>query len=413
MICKTGAAVAALQALGGLGAPIAVPAGRRGEGRPEGSPNLTDETAASPRDPSGAGMLRDSPAGSPEDASQGEDPMLVADELDPGGEYCLPSLTSRDDLADSVRGRLFGPLSACFAEELVHHPCRIDVEVQGGAIARATIVPFDGASRRVIVRTVDETPSVLTPSEARAWLAGGNQITATPERLELADHDKAMALGEIMGLCVAARLEGVAVRGPDGVRHLQFGWTREFLRRIDWQAYLDLDVAAGASRGPASAPVTVVSFVDPADAWGFTGKVLAAGTEVLAKYPDDVRLVVKLCPLDPERAIVAEAAYAAHAQGALWPMLELLAAKRGHLALEDLVRYAAALGLDASRFQHDLDHHAFLDAVDRDQDHMVAMEIDALPSALVNGRRVHGALPVQSFVTAVERALRDRSRASR
>ena len=222
-----------------------------------------------------------------------------------------------------------------------------------------------------------------------------------------------MQVGELVGLCAKARLEGLPVAGPDGTRHLWFGWVRDIPRRVDRQAYLDLEVAAGASRGPASAPVTIVSFLDVADPWGFGGKAVAAWNQVLARYPEDVRVVVKLCPLFPEHGLAAEAIYAAGDQGALWAMLELVAENPEHVALEDLVGYATTLHLDSARFRNDLELHTFREAIELDQDQRAAMDIDALPSTLVNGRRVHGALPASTYFAAVAKALREQSATTR
>ena len=177
------------------------------------------------------------------------------------------------------------------------------------------------------------------------------------------------------------------------------------LRAIDRQAYVDLDVAAGPAQGPASAPVTVVSFLDVAHHWGFGRTSLAAWREVLASYPRDVRLVVKLCPLFADHELAAEAVHAAGAQGGFWPMLDRVAADPEHQGLDDLVAHAGAIGLDGSRLRADLEHRAFRAAVELDQDHRLAMEIDSLPSALVNGRRVHGALPAGACLDAIAHAL--------
>jgi predicted DsbA family dithiol-disulfide isomerase len=214
-----------------------------------------------------------------------------------------------------------------------------------------------------------------------------------------------MSVGDFVELCAKASLEGRTVAGPDGTHHLRFGWFHKPPRPVDRQAYLDLGVASGASRGPDNAPVTIVSFLDIANPHGFGGQMIATLSEVLATHAD-VRVVVKLCPLSPAHEIPAEAVYAAHAQGALWPMLERIAANLERLALHDLVDHAIALGLDAPQFRADLERRAFRDAVELDQDQMAAMEIDALPHALINGRRVFGALPAATYADAVERALR-------
>jgi predicted DsbA family dithiol-disulfide isomerase len=152
--------------------------------------------------------------------------------------------------------------------------------------------------------------------------------------------------------------------------------------------------------------VTVVSFVDIGHSWGFGRASLAAWREVVASYPCDVRLVVKLCPLAADREIAAEAVHAAGAQGAFWAMLDRVAADPERPTLDGLVAHARALGLDTERLRADLERRAFRDVVELDQDHRLAMEIDALPHALVNGRRLHGALPAATGLDAVEHARR-------
>src|SRR5205807_8644365 len=56
--------------------------------------------------------------------------------------------------------------------------------------------------------------------------------------------------------------------------------------------------------------------------------------------------------------LAAEGAEAAARQGSFWPMHDQLLAHQDTLTVDDLLRYAAQLGLDTGRFTADLRRHA-------------------------------------------------------
>lgn len=397
-IWKAGLAVAVLRALGLLGVRPGARSPRPGvSDLPR--PTTAEEAVRAGAPPRGslAADAAAAPAVPPPPVLAGADEPSIGDPM-------MATVTGEDGPADWAAA-LLGPLSTCFVDELVDRPCRIAVEVRDGTIAAATVEPFDGADGRLVVRTLEPTPAVLAPDQVRSWVAADRLIHAIRDPAAIAGRAEAMSVGGFVALCARARLEGLSVGGPDGTRHVRFGWTPEILGAIDREAYVDLGVAAGPSRGPASAPVTVVSFLDIAHPWGFGRQSLAAWCEVLARYPRDVRLVVKLCPLSPDHQLVAEAVHAAGAQGGFWPMLDRVAASWACPTLDDLVACAGQLDLDARRLRADLERGGFRDAVELDQDQQRAMEIDSLPSALVNGQRVHGALPAATCLAAVEHAL--------
>ena len=175
-----------------------------------------------------------------------------------------------------------------------------------------------------------------------------------------------MELEDFIGRCASAQLDGQAVAGPDTTHHLTISGSRFTPNQVDHEAYADLDMSTGMSRGPRTAPVTVTAFLDIADPSGFDAKSLYAWTEVLDKHPRDVRLVVKMCPAHaPTSELVAEAIYAANAQNAAWQMLSLRRTPtRDHLALDDLLGYATALHLDASRMRTELEQHVYRDSIE-------------------------------------------------
>ncbi len=76
--------------------------------------------------------------------------------------------------------------------------------------------------------------------------------------------------------------------------------------------------------GPRGAPVTIVEFFDPAceSCRAFYPYV----KELLARHPDDVRLVIRYAPLHPGSDQVVELLEAARRQGKYVPVLEAVLA---------------------------------------------------------------------------------------
>jgi protein-disulfide isomerase len=107
--------------------------------------------------------------------------------------------------------------------------------------------------------------------------------------------------------------------------------------------------------------------------------------------------------LHPDARLAAEASEAAAAQGAFWAMHDRLYAGRGHLRLEDLVGYAAELGLDADRVRAELADGTYAARVQRDADAAAAAGIRATPAFYANGERHDGAFDASSLVAALER----------
>jgi RNA polymerase sigma factor (sigma-70 family) len=316
-----------------------------------------------------------------------------------------PSVTSDSGPAGWAHG-LCEPLSLCFLDELVDSPCAIDVEVRDGRIGAASVRAFDGSERRVIVQTLQDRPQIVAPLDLHAWFAEKNLIDPVPERGDPAERAQAITIRELLAACATAGLCGRAVKAADGVHTLWLRWLAERFPPVDLDAYRSLGVAEGMSQGPPGAPVTIVSFVDVADRWGFGARALAALRALRSTYGDDLRVVIKLCPLTDDHALAAEAVYAASAQGAFWPMLEGVAVAPAHITLDDLITHAAALDLDTARLRDDLVRRRFRASVEQDLDHMAAMAIEALPSAIVHGARVAGAVPALAFAPAIEAALR-------
>jgi protein-disulfide isomerase len=106
--------------------------------------------------------------------------------------------------------------------------------------------------------------------------------------------------------------------------------------------------------------------------------------------------------IHPDAQRAAEAAEAAAAQGAFWQMHDRMFESNGALSREDLIGYAAELGLDSDRVAAELDSGAHAPRVQRDLDSGVASGVMGTPGFFVGGRNYGGSYDAQSLIAALE-----------
>lgn len=104
----------------------------------------------------------------------------------------------------------------------------------------------------------------------------------------------------------------------------------------------------------------------------------------------------------PDAQRAAEAAEAAAAQGAFWPMADRLYDSRGALSPRDLVAYAAELGLDSDLVAGELDAGTHAARVERDLASGRSSGVTGTPAFLVGGRLHHGSFDAGSLIAALE-----------
>jgi protein-disulfide isomerase len=102
---------------------------------------------------------------------------------------------------------------------------------------------------------------------------------------------------------------------------------------------------------------------------------------------------------------VAEAAEAAAAQEAFWPMHELLIAHQSALELHDLRHYAAEVGLDVERFWDDLRARTHTHRVAEDAESADMSGVTGTPSFFVNARRHDAGYDITTLSRLVREAL--------
>jgi protein-disulfide isomerase len=164
--------------------------------------------------------------------------------------------------------------------------------------------------------------------------------------------------------------------------------------------------ADGPARGPADARVTIVEFAD--FECPYCKRAVATLDAILARYPDDVRLVYRHLPIEKLHAqarTAAEAAACAGELGAFWPYHDKLFRMSPALERSELVGYAAELGLDAANFGACVDERRHRGKVDADLALARAIGADGTPTFVVNGVVLSGAQSEQDFDRLIEAEL--------
>jgi protein-disulfide isomerase len=129
--------------------------------------------------------------------------------------------------------------------------------------------------------------------------------------------------------------------------------------------------------------------------------------QVLEKYPNDVKLVVKHFPL-PMHVYARKAAIAALAagrQGKFWEIHEKLFANQKDLSDAKVEAIAQELGLNMEQFNKDLKDSAIASLIDRDINNGREANVQGTPTIFVSGKLLNQR-SLQGFQQAIEAELK-------
>lgn len=171
--------------------------------------------------------------------------------------------------------------------------------------------------------------------------------------------------------------------------------------------------AGHPSKGSADAPIEMVEFSD--FQCPFCQRVNPTVEQVLKTYGDRIKFVYRHFPLPnhPNARPAAEAAACANVQGQFWQYHDRLFAEPNKLTDADLKAHAAALGLDAARFNACVDGHESKAEVDRDVAEGGALGVTGTPAFFINGRALDGAQPFLAFTRVIDEELAAKGAAAR
>jgi Na+/H+ antiporter NhaA len=165
-----------------------------------------------------------------------------------------------------------------------------------------------------------------------------------------------------------------------------------------------VDPAHDHIKGPVQAELTLVEYLDYE--CPFCARMTGVAEEVRRHFGDRLRYVPRHLPLTvhPHAQLAALAAEAAARQDAFWPMHDLLFEHQDELELQDLVGYAADLGLDVERFMRDLDADELARRVQRNVASAEASGVRGTPTFFVGERRHVGRHDAAALIEALERS---------
>jgi len=170
------------------------------------------------------------------------------------------------------------------------------------------------------------------------------------------------------------------------------------------------EVQAGnaPSKGPKNAPVTIVEWSD--FQCPFCSRAQPTLKQIMDQYAGKVRLVWKNQPLSfhPNAMPAAEAAMAAYDQGGsdkFWTMHDKFFENQSSLSPAFYEQVAREIGLDVPRWKSAVESHSAQAAIQADMSAGSALGANGTPTFFINGRRLVGAMPFESFKAIIDAEL--------
>jgi protein-disulfide isomerase len=159
--------------------------------------------------------------------------------------------------------------------------------------------------------------------------------------------------------------------------------------------------------GPSDALVTIVEFFDYQ--CSYCRRAESTMNELMARYPKDVRVVLRQNPLPFHARALPAANLALEARAQKGDAAFLEANRRlfeGKLEDSDLLALGKELKLDEKRLKNAITNNTHAAEIEADMDLASDFKASGTPYFFVNGLRLSGAQPLENFVTAVETQLK-------
>lgn len=174
----------------------------------------------------------------------------------------------------------------------------------------------------------------------------------------------------------------------------------------DFNKVYSINPGTSVIMGKKDAPITIVEFSD--FQCPFCARFYPMLKEVLAAYPDKVRVIVKNYPLPfhPNALPAAKLALAANQQGKFQPMMELLLTNGGDVSDAKVKEYAKTLGMNYNKLMDDFKNRSAEWEKQIQDDMKIAESVDVrgTPTFYLNGHKTM-ARDLASFKVEIDKIL--------
>ena len=164
--------------------------------------------------------------------------------------------------------------------------------------------------------------------------------------------------------------------------------------------------------GPKDAPVTIVEFFDPACETCRAFHPIVK--DLMAKYPQDVRLVIRYAPFHPQSDVAAKLLEAAREQDKYETVMEAVLATQPVWAnhakpdVERAFQAAEMVGLDVTRARAAVAQPGMDALLQQDIEDLQALKVNKTPTFFVNGRSLPSFGPDQLASLVAEEVARSK-----
>jgi protein-disulfide isomerase len=127
-------------------------------------------------------------------------------------------------------------------------------------------------------------------------------------------------------------------------------------------------------------------------------------SRLLEEFKQDVRFVFRHYPqkaIHPNAEMAAIASEAAALQGVFWPMHHTLLDNHSNLSVDEILFYAAQLGLNVEKFVCDMENPGLNQRVQRDIANGVNSHVLSTPTIFFNGARFEKTPNYQNYKLAI------------